>query len=129
MFGWTFLRHTTSARRRTYGIDRWIDRFGRSTWLTLHFGRHSWRFLRDRPSHFLRERYGMKDKPTGWNRAVLGWFFRGPERRQPGSAYIEGVKASMAKPPLTAAEIRKRNREAIASGKFKPWPSFNTLQP
>jgi hypothetical protein len=33
------------------------------------------------------ERYGLAEKPEGWNNAVLGWFHRGPELREPGDEY------------------------------------------
>lgn len=36
-----------------------------------------------RPGHYLEERYGMAEKPDGWNAAVLGYFHRGPELRRP----------------------------------------------
>lgn len=39
-------------------------------------------FRPQRPDHHLKERYGLEEKPPQWNRDVLGWFFRGPERRR-----------------------------------------------
>lgn len=39
------------------------------------------------PGHYLAERYGIAEKPTGWNEAVKGFFFRGPERREPSDDF------------------------------------------
>lgn len=33
------------------------------------------------PRNYLKERYGMDEKPEGWNDAVLGYFHSGPELR------------------------------------------------
>jgi hypothetical protein len=51
-----------------------------------------WNYLRTffstrRPGHYLGERYGLDEKPEGWNDAVLGHFHRGPERRQPSDEF------------------------------------------
>jgi hypothetical protein len=43
--------------------------------------------LRRVSGHRLFERYGLLRKPAGWNRAVLGYFHRGPELREPGGDY------------------------------------------
>lgn len=47
--------------------------------------------------HYLAERYGLDEKPEGWNDAVLGWFFRGPDRRTP-------------LPPITSPDVEARQR-------------------
>jgi len=40
-----------------------------------------------RPGHYLRERYGLDEKPDGWNESVLHHFYTGPELRQPTPAF------------------------------------------
>jgi len=42
-----------------------------------------WKWSRPTRDHYLLERYGMAEKPPGWNKAVLGYFLRGPELRRP----------------------------------------------
>ena len=38
--------------------------------------------FRNKPrDHYLYERYGIEEKPEGWNKAVLGHFHAGPELR------------------------------------------------
>jgi hypothetical protein len=81
MFGWNIARgKRTNATYREWGVS--IETGGRLTTIIFNFGSsfvRCWRVNRD---HYLAERYGMEEKPEGWNRDVLGWFFRGPERRE-----------------------------------------------
>lgn len=42
-----------------------------------------------RPGHYLEERYGMIEKPEGWNDAVLHHFHEGPELRDPSPEYFD----------------------------------------
>lgn len=66
----------------------------------------------DQP-HYLKERYGIEEKPEGWNDAVLHHFHEGPELREPTpefrGAFFE--RASQDAEERTIAE-RKRLRAA-----------------
>lgn len=41
------------------------------------------------------------DKEPGWNKAVLGWFHRGPELREPDQDFKDGFAARSQVPPPT----------------------------
>lgn len=67
----------------------------------------SWKYLRlwwcgRRDGHYLKPRYGMDEKPAGWNRAVLGWFMRGPELRQPTDDFRDAFHKGAQQPPPRA---------------------------
>lgn len=51
----------------------------------------------ERPDHYLRERYGIEEKPEGWNDAVLGYFHSGPELREKGEDYRAAFAARAAR--------------------------------
>lgn len=116
---WKFVKHTTSKRRRSYGWEQHFDGLGRPVWLTINFGRHSWRWLFEHPPVPFQRRYGTTAKD---NEAVKGWFFYGPDNRAPLELGRVGVPRLSSEQPLSAAEIRERNRAAVASGRFKPLP-------
>ena len=87
----------------------------------------SWKYLRSyfrkRPGcgHYLRERYGLDEKPEGWNDAVLGHFHNGPELRQPGSEFHEAFQErAKVPPPLWTANPRPRRRIDLRAARF-PW--------
>lgn len=58
--------------------------------------------------HYLMERYGMAEKPPGWNRAVLSWFQCGPERRQPNEDFRRAFK-ERAKEPSVLSTLGQRH--------------------
>lgn len=49
--------------------------------------------------HYLNERYGLEEKPPGWNEAVLGHFHNGPECRHVTSAFSEAFHRRAQNPP------------------------------
>lgn len=71
--------------------------------------------------HYLRERYDMAEKPAGWNDAVLGYFYSGPEARQVmGSFSAAFHERSQVPPPLWSENPRARRRVDLRKVNF-PW--------
>jgi hypothetical protein len=67
---------------------------------------------RRRADHYLFERYGMAEKPAGWNQAVLGWFFGGPERRQPSEDFSSAFHRRAQVPPPRSLKPGGQMRDA-----------------
>ncbi len=70
----------------------------------FELGPAGWLRWRTGADHYLLERYGIEEKPEGWNDAVLGHFHRGPELREPGEEYHRAF-AERTKMPLPGAFI------------------------
>lgn len=51
------------------------------------------------PTHHLKARYGLDEKPPGWNDAVLGYFHNGPEARHITSEFADAFHRRAKKPP------------------------------
>lgn len=52
--------------------------------------------------HYLKDRYGIEEKPEGWNDAVLGHFHGGPERREPSNDFLAAFHERAKVPPPKA---------------------------
>lgn len=52
--------------------------------------------------HYLEERYGLTEKPEGWNDAVLGYFHAGPERREQNDEFLAAFSKRAKVPPPKA---------------------------
>lgn len=68
---------------------------------------------RQHGDHYLRERYGMDEKPAGWNRAVLGWFFRGPDRRAPLPPVVDTDREGRQRAYDQRARLLSRERAGL----------------
>jgi hypothetical protein len=111
MFGWKLVEREPKEHP-TFGVRLEMLRSGQ--WLVVFFGRRAWHFTR----YTLNRHTGPAE-----NRAVLGSFLGGPERRTKGRDFYEGFGRAAAKPILTADEIRRRNREqTIAKPLPYAWP-------
>lgn len=111
MFGWYAHHMHDSERLPVYGVR--LEHYETATWLTIWFGKRKWMWRRLR---------ALRETGPSENRSVLGWFFRGPERRRRSNAAHKAFMERAARPPLPAAEIRRRNREAIEKGIVRPLP-------
>lgn len=89
MFGW--IEHSPIGENEVpkYGVR--LERYDTGTWLTLWWGKRKrmWRKIRE-----------LRDSGPEDNRAVLGWFFRGPELRPRGRKFRSGFAEAAAKGPV-----------------------------